>query len=242
MGISKLITKLKAKPTLPDHQVLVGKYHDGNVVCEYVLRNDEKVFDGPFQYEYKYGSMFSDKGSETAKGTFSMNRKQGQWKMEIHTPHHDKELLVMFVNGRVEGEVEYRCTERDYLGRVSNTALSFVVHDGHVVGEIRGMLGGKKFAGYCDEEGRPEGQWMVDTNKGDASIKHTDFEMWSHGKLLSSYSKMKEKKTQQDLRPYMRRTFSDLINGEVMDLLFVVRRGTHTTRFEIPYEPDDSEQ
>ena len=236
MGIFDIFAHLTNKPTLQDHQLLIGKYHEGNVRCEYVQRGGEKVFDGPFVYEYKFGSLFSDKGMERAEGTFDMNRKQGPWHMEYHTKQHDKELTTNFERGRVEGALEYRCTERDYLGRTSNTYLSFNVEDGHVTGEIRGLLGGKKFSGYCDQEGYPDGQWEVEVVSSDATLSHTDCEMWSHGELMSSYSKNKQKNSQSELCPYLRKTFSELVNGDVMDMLFMVRRGTQMNKIEVPYK------
>lgn len=234
MGLLNYFNQLSRKPTLPDHLLLNGKYHDGKVVCEYVLQGEEKVFDGPFAYEYKYGSLFGEKGYERATGSFVMNRKDGLWKMEYHSSRRDRECQVSFEHGRVEGTVDYQCTETDYMGRVSKTAITFAVHDGHVVGDIRGTFGGKKFSGFCDEDGYPEGQWMVQVDSSDNTLSHVDCEMWNHGILVSSYSKMTRNKTQNDLQPYLLKTFSDLVNGDVLEMLFIVRRGTHINKIEIP--------
>jgi hypothetical protein len=224
------------KPTLEGHQLLVGKYHDGNVRCEYILQNEEKVFDGPFSYEYKYGSLFSDKGYERADGTFNMNRKQGHRKMEYHLKQRDRVLVVNFEKGRVEGEVDYRCAERDYMGRTTSTAAIFSMHNGRVVGEVHGMLRGKKFKGSCDDNGCPDGEWKIEATSEDNTLSHIDCEMWSHGKLLSSYSEMTQKKTKSNLHPYLLKTFSELINGDLLDMLFMVRRGTHINSIDLVFE------
>lgn len=235
-SILKFFDKLTAKPTLEGHQMYFGKYHDGDVECEYVSQNDEKIFDGPFKYEYKYGSMFSDKGYEKAEGTFKMNRKDGLWKMEYHSNMRDRQAVVDFVNGRVQGKVNYRCVERDYLGRANTTVLAFSVNEGHVMGEISGSINGKKFEGLCDEDGRPDGQWKLTAQSDDNTLSHVDCEMWSHGKLLNSYSEMTKNKNKTELHPYVRKTFSEIINNDLMDMLFIVRRGTHINRIEMFYE------
>lgn len=233
--MSKSFFGLFSKPTLEGHELFTGKYHDGNVKCECVMQNGERVFDGPFVYEYKYGSVFSSKGGEQAEGTFSMNRKHGPWKFVSHSGQRDRVLIATFDQGRISGDVEYKSTERDYLGRPTVTTLSFSVRDGHVVGDVRGSLGGKKLTGFCDNDGYPDGHWSIEAMSSDNTLSHIDSELWSHGTLVSSYSQMKQKKTQTELNPYLRKMFSEIVNGDILDMFFMVRRGTQFNRIEIPH-------
>ncbi len=233
MGI---FSNMFAKPTLEGHELFKGKYHDGNVHCECIMQNGERVFDGPFFYEYKQKNLLSDTLIDRAEGTFSMNRKDGFWKIEHHSEHRDRELTAEFKQGRLEGKVDYKSVETDYMSRTSSSFLSFSVHEGHVIGDIHGSFGGKKFSGFCDDNGCPDGPWTIEIVSSDDTLSHVDCEMWSHGTLMSSYSKMTKTKKQNELHPYIRKTFSEMVNGELIEMLFIVRRGTQFNKIEVPHK------
>jgi hypothetical protein len=47
---------------------------------------------------------------------------------------------------------------------------------------------------------------------------------------------MTKTKKQNELHPYIRKTFSEMINSEIVEMLFIVRRGTQFNKIEVPHK------
>ena len=230
MGIGNLFRRLTTKVPA-GHEFYSGDYHSGHMNCVYIPDGENKVFDGPFEYEH----LFDGGGYEKAKGQYDHNRKDGDWVFELQGHSKTRRLYAQFDQGIVHGELEFECKEGGFLKSVT-TSLGMSVEDSVIKGKFVGTMNGGEIVGYCDEQGRPEGKWKLTYAEEDGTAKAL-VEVWDHGVMTDSYEETLGKYGKKSKKPVgLLNRLNYILDEDCLPLLFMVQRGTKTNHLQIIVE------
>lgn len=203
--IAKLIKKITIN--IPDgHEYYCGEYKDGLAEYVYIQTNEGTIMDGKFRF-------YSNHDSETyykAEGIFERGKKYGFWQFETKTSDGVTKLYVNFINGIIEGDVEYNYEPSKTSNMKSIHILAYVSKE-YINGKIVGRINGGQFKGWCDEYGHPDNEWSLTVKSGGKKME-IHKEIWQHGKLIDSFTENQKGERKNivstDLRDHLNNIFS----------------------------------
>lgn len=205
------------------HDYFSGDYHHGHARYVYLPGENGAVFDGSFSYVCRLG----DDGYDRAEGTFSHNRKHGDWQFNHRGYHGKKTLSVHYVDGELHGSLEFRFA-RDGVSAQNASVVTLQISHGTVNGMITGFLKGGELRAYCDDNGYADGMWKL-------IFKRTVLvEVWNHGVLTDSYEETvgdDAKKT--PAQPGLLQALNYVLSEECSPLLTMIPRGSHASSLTV---------
>lgn len=165
-----------------------GLYHKGRAIYFYNQSDGNRIYNGRFWTRRKSYSFTLGKSIETASGCFHNDKKNGRWKFSNRTRGLYKLLIADFLNDRYEGTYYYKsvCHSRAFNFKTGTTTLNLRMSGGKPTGDIKGYFCGEILSGHYDNNGSPDGIWLMDRTK--IGLCHKDFEIWEHGICKDSYS------------------------------------------------------
>lgn len=166
-------------------KLYAGRYLDGKAHYYYEDSCDSRVYEGSFYYLGKYYYHPYGKTIDYVRGSFLHNSKHGRWKFHHKRRGSNRVLYVDYSEGRHNGLYKFRSTGVHNL-KSTNVLLCVEMSDGHLCGAVTGNFSGEILTGRCDEQGRPDGTWMMDLSK--TSQCRIDYEIWDHGRLVDAYT------------------------------------------------------
>lgn len=203
------------------HHYYRGSKHGGKVQFTYLpTSGDKKVLDGYCCYRINYdGGRYA-----TAEGAFHQDLKENEWEYLLKGSSAVRNMKARFIGGKVSGTVDYKRREST-IGYTVNSHLQFDVVDGVVIGRIEGILTGGELKGFCDDEGRADGEWTF-TEVEDDRARCVRHELWSHGTLQSSYEEDLVRKKRLEKSVKVSSLFDMILDGDISELLHIFRQGS----------------
>lgn len=214
-----------------------GKYHNGYAVYIYREEEGERVFHGPFSFEVMGGM-----GSRYAiKGQFENNRKVGVWTFSHSGKTVGSTMEVTFERGHCTGNFYYTERRMNMSGNAIPTDVSFVMDDGRIQGEINAVLDGRVFKGQCNDDGMPDGIWLLQHNNNEKRPQR-DYEEWEAGYLLKAYLKSGDNGSVKETEPHLRQLINMVLDNDCLRLLNFVPRGSFGPFAHIPCHKSKKEE
>lgn len=202
-------------------KVYSGKYHNGDVFYEYTESGRGRIFNGRFLYLERYATGPFASGKKCAQGTYDGDKKNGKW-VYLQSDHDGRcKLIAHYKDGVLNGDYAFSGRGSNMRQFQNRFMVKFSMHDGKPVGSYYANLLGGTMRGMFDDEGHADGLWTFDYNKK----PQKDYEEWSHGRLIDSYSIDNSTGRRRSVNEYMQRTLSELIAYESCPLEKTERHG-----------------
>jgi hypothetical protein len=195
-----------------------GEYHSGEADYLYREEHGHRIFHGPFSYVQKGNSDY------IIKGEYVDNLKQGQWKFTRKNYERNSDFMVTFKDGRMTGPFVYKGTVTNIVANKIPFEIAMNLRDGLIVGDIVGLLDGRPFRGYCNEQGMADGKWTLESYNND---DHMECEEWDNGVFIREYERSTKTNSVKKMSTRLRAKLNDLLDNECNRLLQIVPRGTN---------------
>lgn len=213
-----------------------GSYLDGKAEYYYEISEDRRVYEGEFRFLRSYYNYPLGKTVDKAKGYFVHDRKDGHWIFSRKNKKVRKKLEIDYSKGLHNGKYVYTSVCRSRSLEVWNgaTEISLSMRDGLPVGEIDGRFDDEIFTGYFDDEGRPDGKWMLDMSRTNSCV--VEYEVWSHGSLKDSYSVNMSTGAKKESKIRLLEFIMNFIYGECRPMERLVKKGSAIWSGDIKYD------
>lgn len=213
-----------------------GPYHDGKAAYHYYKSGDVRVYSGEFVFTRSYYNYPQGKTSEKTKGHFLDDKKEGRWEYRVRNRKMKRTLAVDYTKGCQNGLYSYRsvCRSRTIDMWNGETSLSVSMNNGHPVGKIEGHFDKEIFYGYFDDDGCPDGKWMLDMSRTRSHL--IEYEVWSHGRLQDTYSIDMSTGARKKSQIHLLEFIMNFIYSECRPLESFVKKGSGVWNGDIRYD------
>lgn len=211
-----------------------GSYIDGHATYEYKNADgddDQRIYIGRFRYRGGYKSSRDGRRiHDEVSGYYKNNLKDGMWTFIRMGQGMYKKLKVNYVDGKLNGKYTY-VGKGLSINRRKSIHMSAEMHNGYPVGIIKGKSKEAKFVGQCDDDGYPDGLWILDISV-DKNI--TYYEQWTHGVLNEAYSIDLATGNRHSIPEKMRSIIKETVYYDCMPLENIIRKGAEEWDGSIP--------
>lgn len=213
-----------------------GPYHDGKAAYHYYKSGDVRVYSGEFVFTRSYYNYPQGKTSEKTKGHFLDDKKEGRWEYRVRKRKMKRTLAVDYTKGCQNGLYSYRsvCRSRTIDMWNGETSLSVSMNNGHPVGKIEGHFDKEIFYGYFDDDGCPDGKWMLDMSRTSSHL--IEYEVWSHGRLQDTYSIDMSTGARKKSQIHLLEFIMNFIYSECRPLESFIKKGSEVWNGDIRYD------
>ncbi len=160
-----------------------GKYAHGNALFTYREGLDAYIYNGKFYYEHRYQNY--GKSSTRISGLYQDNLKENVWRYCNRESHSKTLLTVNYFHGIHQGMYLLRIGDVGFFSFRLRCMLKLFLLNNKVIGPIKVLGNDYTIQANCDENGRPNGKWIM--NVKDSYSEYTHIEEWEHGVLNACY-------------------------------------------------------